>query len=148
MKPEESTLIVRKTTYGAGDGIFAQAQFNPYQELFVFAENIQPWKKATHRSIHLAKDRWLTPSKEEWGWYLNHSCTPNAAFKLPNKIIALNQIQKNEEITIDYSTVVHTPKWDMECLCNSKDCRKVIRSFPSMPPEFQEKYKEFNSWEN
>lgn len=142
-----SDLIIKKTDYGAGKGVYAQKQLEKGEEGFIFSEEIIPWAKVTHRGIQLGKNKWLEPPKESFGFYLNHSCSPSCGFQLPNKIVALREIKDGEEITIDYSTVIHTTKWEMDCLCQSPKCRKVVKSFPNMPAEFREKFREWNSWE-
>lgn len=38
-------------------------------------------------------------------WYLNHSINPNASFDHSGKLIAARDIQKDEEITIDYDVL-------------------------------------------
>lgn len=140
-------LLIKKTDYGAGKGVYANTEIKAGTETFIFSEQIFPWTKVTHRAIQLGRNRWLEPVKESFGHYLNHSCSPSCAFQLPNKIVALRDIPAGEEITIDYSTVVHIQKWEMDCLCQSPHCRKSVLSFPKMPLEFQEKYKNLNSWE-
>ena len=140
-------LVVKNTDYGAGKGVYTSREFQKGAEVFIFSEQIFPWTKVTHRAIQLGRNRWLEPVKESFGHYLNHSCSPSCAFQLPNKIVALRLIRVREEITIDYSTVVHTSKWEMDCLCRSPHCRKIVKSFPNMPAEFQEKYRDLNSWE-
>ncbi|MBI4151418.1 SET domain-containing protein-lysine N-methyltransferase [Candidatus Woesearchaeota archaeon] len=145
--PVQESLVVRETTYGAGKGVYAQRQLLAGEEAFIFGEKIVPWAKATHRGIQLGRNKWLEPPKESFGFYLNHSCSPSCGFQLPNKIVVLREMKESEEITIDYSTVVHTQKWEMDCLCQSPQCRKIVKSYLNMPPEFQEKYTQWNSWE-
>ncbi|XP_070509245.1 histone-lysine N-methyltransferase SUV39H1-A-like [Chironomus tepperi] len=78
--------------------------------------------------------------------FVNHSCDPNSSIwivsdctKNPKSqklcIFALRQIEKDEEITIDYSPVESVPTSDrmnasrtyyVECHCGSKACRGTI----------------------
>lgn len=129
-----------KDTAGCGKGVFSRKSFRKGEILFVFGTEIVPWKKANHRSIQLAKNRWLNPATEDLGYFLNHSCHPNAQFLAPHFIAASSGIGPGEEITIDYTSVVNIPKWDMECCCGNKDCRKIVKSYPQSPKEIQEKY--------
>ncbi len=139
-------LCVRETSYGAGKGVYAQRDYKAGEDLFVFGTEVVTWAKTTHRSIQLGTNCWLEPPKDSFGWFLNHSCEPSAAFLLPNRIVALRMIQKGEEITIDYSTVVHTLRWEMECWCGKTSCRRLLRSFQFLPPDLKEKYATRRSW--
>ncbi len=140
-------LKIDQTPYGAGSGVYTTTSISKDDELFIFSENIVPWKQVTHRAIQLGVNRWLEPNKHSYGWFLNHSCNPSAAFKLPNKIVAYKSLKPNEEITIDYSTVIHMNKFEFECLCPNTNCRKIVRSFQFLPQEFQKKFKDLNSLE-
>ncbi len=78
--------------------------------------------------------------------YVNHSCDPNTYVKEKNRkiksLIALKEIQKNEEITYDYTlTADSTEKWKEKCYCNSLKCRKFIDSnYSKLPKDLQIKY--------
>lgn len=73
--------------------------------------------------------------------YLNHSCDPNAYVK-DGKLIAMKDIAKNEEITIDYSLNRLEP-WEMECNCGSEKCRGVVKDFKRLPEEVKEAYRPY-----
>jgi SET domain-containing protein len=81
--------------------------------------------------------------------YVNHSCTPNAAFKEISELVATAPIKKGEELFFDYSTTEWTPQdytqydhteWPMRCECGSNSCRKLVTCFPYIPEETREKY--------
>lgn len=135
-----------KETPACGKGIFSRKARHKNEILFSFGSKVVPWIKANHRSVQLGKNKWLNPSKRELGYYVNHSCNPNAQFKAPHHVAALRQIKSNEEITLDYSTLVNIPKWDMLCTCGEKNCRKIIRSYSKSPRNIQKKYKEIVSF--
>jgi hypothetical protein len=54
---------------------------------------------------------------------INHSCDPNCKKWIP-ELIAIKNIDIDEEITIDYNTFNVDFKFD--CNCGSKNCRKNI----------------------
>ncbi len=135
-----------KETLDRGKGVFSKKACRKNEILFVFGTKVVPWTKANHRSIQLGKNRWLNPSEKELGYYVNHSCNPNAWFKRPNFVTALRNIKPDEEITLDYSTLINIPKWDMECACGEKNCRKIIKSYSKSPKNIQKKYKEIVSF--
>jgi len=94
------------------------------------------------RCIQIGELTWFYPEKDSYGWNLNHSCNPKCGIK-DNKIIAIKNISKKEEITIDYSTTNNDMAWQMLCQCKSYNCRKIIKSIRYLPSKLYEKYKEF-----
>lgn len=71
--------------------------------------------------------------------YVNHSCAPNT-YANKNRDIALKNIKKGEEVTSDYS-INGIGNWKMNCLCKSKNCRKIIYGdFFKLPKDIQKKY--------
>ena|SRR3989338_1466040 len=129
-----------------GKGVFSTKTHPKNEILFSFGTAVVPWIKANHRSIQLGKNKWLNPCTIELGYYVNHSCNPNARFKAPHHLAALNNIKSNQEITLDYSTLVNIPGWDMECSCGEKNCRKIIRSYSKLPAKLQKKYRDIVSF--
>ena len=70
--------------------------------------------------------------------YTNHSCDPNSGIRDKIKLIAIRNIKKDEEITIDYDTIEYD--WKMKCRCGSKNCRKIIRGWKYLPEKIKKKY--------
>lgn len=83
-------------------------------------------------------NHWIDPTPPYK--YLNHSCNPNAGIRGQKTLIALHNIKKDEEITIDYSITEVDPRWQMSCSCNSDKCRGIIKSIQSLPSEIYKKY--------
>ena len=48
-------------------------------------------------------------------------------------LVALRNLKKGEEITIDYSTVEGDPLWKMACACRTRQCREIIKSIQFLP---------------
>lgn len=74
---------------------------------------------------------------------VNHSCNPNSGLMIQGKraiLVAIKNIRKSEEITMDYSTTMDEDDWEMDCKCQSKNCRKRIRDFKYLPKETQQAY--------
>lgn len=76
--------------------------------------------------------------------YINHSCEPNIGIVGLNILVAMKDIRKDEELTIDYA-MCDTQEEDMVCLCGTKLCRKVITGNDWKLPQLQKKYKRFFS---
>ncbi len=73
--------------------------------------------------------------------YVNHSCDANAAIMGAKTVVALMDIPKGSEITIDYSMSDADPYWrGIRCHCGSKNCRKVVRAIYTVPPEVFKKH--------
>jgi uncharacterized protein len=83
---------------------------------------------------------YLAPSSRRrigLGFYMNHSCTPNAGDQrgeLALTAIALRPIRKGEEITCDYRPVLdrddaqYRPLLRFRCRCSSRRCAGLIRA--------------------
>ena len=77
--------------------------------------------------------------------FLNHSCDPNTGIKGHKRMIALHNIKKGEEVTIDYSIIEADPRWYMNCSCNGKKCRGTIESIQKLPRKIYDSYLPFIS---
>lgn len=115
-----------------GKGIFA-AEDIPAGSLVFIVEGIikrQPYEP--HR--YMVGKYWLGVGHETWletpehnpMHYTNHSCRPNTALEDRIKVVALYQINKDHEITIDYALTEEDPYWKMECHCGEQNCRGLI----------------------
>ena len=79
--------------------------------------------------------------------YLNHSCNPNVGIRGHKTLVAIRDIKKDKEITIDYSIIEADPRWYIECSCKAKNCRGVIRSIQYLPKKIYNNYLPFISKE-
>ncbi|MBK9107237.1 MAG: SET domain-containing protein-lysine N-methyltransferase [Saprospiraceae bacterium] len=66
----------------------------------------------------------------------NHSCAPNTKFEGLN-VIALREIQKDEELTLDYALFMHPDLEPFACQCGHVECRKWIASKEVRVEEFK-----------
>jgi hypothetical protein len=135
-------------TKSIGMGLFASTRFRKGQILFALEGNIiidsyGPDYRIGARWIAIDDKTWLSPSKNNCGFYINHSCKPNSVLKNKIEIAALANIEKGEEITIDYSTIEADPYWKMKCKCGNRNCRKLIRSIQFLPEGVYKEYESF-----
>ncbi len=86
--------------------------------------------------------------------YINHSCEPNTYITGKRIVIALRDIQPDEELTMDYSLTEADPDYEIPggCHCGTNSCRKRVGPVQSltnkeykklkkiMPPKFQKIY--------
>lgn len=132
-----------------GSGLFAKQKINKDEIIF----RVQGTVIVRHRYtssfsptgpnwIAIGEEEWLIPSEKNSWPYLNHSCEPNSGFRGLLTIVAMRDIDRDEEITIDYSTTEGDPYWHMVCHCGAKRCRKTIVSV-TLQPDLLLKYKSY-----
>jgi len=82
----------------------------------------------------ITESDWIDPTGTVWA-YFNHNCEPNTAIVGTKKLIALENIKKDTELTIDYSMTDGDLYWELEytCNCGSKKCREKIHSIQRIP---------------
>jgi uncharacterized protein len=133
-----------------GIGIFAIDSIKKGEIIGVIGGIIVPiseikeyWKKiGGDFGAQLSDDFYIVPStKEELEktGVFNHSCNPNTGWAGDIRAIAIKDIKKGEEITMDYgmySSILET----FECNCKSINCRKIITKNDWKLKELQEKY--------
>lgn len=132
-----------------GEGIFAKTDIKKDEIIFIVKGSIKKNDYSPKSSVEgpnwlaLAKHKWISPFDDNPWRYINHSCKPNAGLKGKVTVVAMKNIKKNEQITIDYSITEDDPYWKMKCNCGQKNCRKIIRSVRFLSPSLFKKYKEY-----
>lgn len=76
--------------------------------------------------------------------HINHSCNPNSGIKGELKIIAMRDIEPDEEVTFDYAMTESMP-YEMECKCGETTCRNTVTGDDWKRKDLQEKYRGFFS---
>lgn len=71
---------------------------------------------------------------------LNHSCDPNLGWADERTLVALRDIAADDELTIDYATVVCDPEFVMTCHCETYRCRQVVEGTDWQIPQLQLRY--------
>jgi hypothetical protein len=135
-------------TSGAGKGLFAQINFKKGNLIFTWKgvkkKGSYPWYVGD-RWLQIEKCQWIAPFRNNPGWFINHSCNPNSGIKDSVKIVAMKNIRRGEEVTIDYSTSESENGWYLICHCENKNCRRIIRSYEFLPTKLKRKYRDFIS---
>lgn len=88
--------------------------------------------------VGIKKNYWIDPTKPYK--FLNHNCNPNSGANNLADLVALKNIKEGEEITIDYSIIEGDHRWEMNCSCKSKICRRKIKSIQFLPEKIYKKY--------
>ena len=72
--------------------------------------------------------------------YNNHSCDPNCGVRGEITFVAMSDIKKDTELTIDYC-MVDNEDYVIDCKCGSSNCRRKISGFDWKQKKLQQKYK-------
>lgn len=139
-----SKIIISKSRIH-GKGIIANQDIKKGEIVFIIKGKPVHFV-ITNKKASLRYPRWVGMSKFSWidphepARFLNHSCSPSCGIKGKVEVVALHDIKKGEEITIDYSITEMDTLWHMKCNCGNNNCRKMIRSIQSLPREIFNKY--------
>ncbi len=140
-------LICVKETPLKGKGIFAIRDIRKGETISAFTgprvkiERLDEFPpEVVDHLFNVGIDEYLVAREPEVR--TNHSCDPNAGIVDDVSLIAMRDIQKDEEITFDYSVII-ADDWVLECRCGSPLCRKTIGKYRDLPPEIKEKYRNF-----
>jgi D-alanine-D-alanine ligase len=125
----------------SGFGIYAN-RFVPCNEL-IFNGESRPHRLVTRRHVEknwsdneklmfgryaypLSKEVYLLWDEDPAEWApQNHCCQPNTIYDGLN-VIALRDIQKGEELTLDYASFLDEQMESFQCRCGAPNCRGLI----------------------
>ncbi len=136
-------LAVAETKY-TGRGLFTRRAFRKGDHVCNITGTIRKHACRT-REDAFRNPNWYQLGESLWCDpdfpfdHVNHSCDPNCVLA-GQSLIALRDIQSEEELTIDYSQVDATELWEMTCNCHNFNCRGVIRSIQFLPREIFARY--------
>lgn len=142
----EKPIEVRQTP-GKGLGIFAKRNILKDEIISEFTgprikiENLGEFPpEVVDHLFNVGADEYLVAREPEVR--TNHSCDPNAGIRKEALLVAIRNIDKDEEITFDYSMIMDDD-WEMDCMCGSPLCRHRIGKFRNLPDELKEKYRDY-----
>lgn len=124
-----------------GRGVFADEDIKKGDRIqYINGARMKKVTKSANDSKSI--DHWIGVGRFSWintegtpFRYINHSCEPNAAIAGTKTVVALEDIPKDTEITIDYSMTDADPHWSIDCHCGTSTCRKEIRAIYTVPNE-------------
>ena len=145
------TKVYVANTENTGKGLFASRNIKKNEAIFSVQGRIMKDSKYHSGSSYKMGPRWLAINENTWvsplrtnpWWYINHSCNPNAGLRGRKIVVAMNNIKKGSEVTLDYSITEDDPSWEMKCSCGHDNCRRVIRSVRFLPDGIFKKYRPF-----
>lgn len=100
----------------------------------------------TQRVLQIEEDLYLlTAEEQEPTDCFNHSCEPNLGFTGQIGLVAMRDIQIDEELTFDYAMCDGESYDEFECHCGSEICRGKITGNDWKLPELWKKYDSYFS---
>lgn len=142
------TLVIVRPSSIAGKGIFATRAIRR-GEVILRVEGptihypFEPDYRVGPHRLQIGPNTWKVPMHGNPWRYVNHSCEPNAGLRGRTNVVAMRDIRRGEEVTIDYSITEAGRHWRMNCRCGSRQCRHVIRSIQFLPRELFHKYEPY-----
>ncbi len=134
-----------------GKGIFAKEDITKGEIVFIKGGHIltkdQIFSSEICDSYFPISDEYYLGStnkeeEESIKLYQNHSCNPNVGLHGEITFVAMRDIKKDEELTVDYA-FIDNENYSFECTCGSPDCRGTITGFDWKIKELQDKYYDY-----
>ncbi len=146
-----SDKVSKMSTPDKGVGLFANAPIKKGELLVVTTGKVITSAEAVRSAMPLhcfqvELGLELAPTSLDLSgiFATNHSCDPNAGIRNATTLVAMRDIAAGEEICFDYAmtdcTMSHTPSVEMDCLCGSSSCRKLVTNVDWRLPSLQERY--------
>ena len=144
---DPDSLYIKDSKYGKG--VFVSRSFKNGESLFYCDGEVKSFEEVNSGNcdeghcIQTAKDKYMLASEKDLLYFINHSCDPNSAYKVENgkaMFAALRNIGNGEELTFDYSTSMNEDRWELDCVCDSPNCRGRIRDFKYLPENLKKFY--------
>ena len=135
-------------TGNTGFGLFATEPISAGETVFIVEGEVMKDAYDDRYAVgpnwlSIADRTWLDPFPENPWTFVNHSCRPNCGLAGPVTVVAMRDIARGEEVTIDYSVTEADPHWSMECHCGMPDCRRTIGSVHTLARDLFERYAPF-----
>jgi len=137
---KQKKYIMRRTSI-AGYGIYAKAEITRGEIIFRGEEkphrlisrqwmehnwNEQEKKLFRQYALPISTEIYIYWDEDPTVWApQNHSCRPNTIYDGLN-VIALRDIRKGEELTLDYSHLLDESAAPFDCTCGAPQCKKRI----------------------
>lgn len=135
--------VFNSSRFSGSKGLRANRSFSTGSKIFQVTGNIVKYR--TVRTLQISYNDHVDPVDPEgnptFGYYLNHSCNPNAysivvedsySRSLIMEIHALEEINEGDEITIDYAFMESEIANPCKCACGEYNCRGKIVGFQQL----------------
>ena len=151
LKSVLSNKVEIRTNSLNGKGIFAKENIKKGEIVFIKGGHIltrdEIFSSGVINSYFPISDEYFLGAtnkdeEDQIKLYQNHSCNPNVGLHGEITFIAMRDIEKDEELTVDYA-FIDNKDYSFECTCGSNNCRKIITGFDWKIKELQDKYYEY-----
>lgn len=151
LKSVLSNKVEIRTNSLNGKGIFAKENIKKGEIVFIKGGHIltrdEIFSSEVINSYFPISDEYFLGAtnkdeEEQIKLFQNHSCNPNVGLHGEITFIAMRDIEKDEELTVDYA-FIDNEDYSFECTCGSNNCRKTITGFDWKIKELQDKYYEY-----
>lgn len=163
-KADMPVMVDGKKTYqkkeGAGYAVFTKEAIKKNEILFVMGGYILDIEDENNlkgivadKPIEISEEFSIGPRKPSDlpkmpQHYVNHSCNPNTGFKGQIFMVAMKNIKPKEEVVYDYAMIMHTNSksnsyFSFDCICGTKECRKVIGENDWKKADLQNRYNSY-----
>lgn len=150
--------IIRGDTQGYGHGVFAEQDITKGEIVAVFGGYVvamsdlpkiresspDEYDIILRTGYQISENLIFSPVSEAQFSvieYLNHSCDPNCGFKSKIELVAMRDIQKDEEVVMDYAMCITSELFSLDdCLCDTIHCRKRVTKDDWMDSVLQKRY--------
>lgn len=147
---------IKSETHGMGE--FAIAPIPRGEVIAIFGGSVTTRKErdalpedVRYLQLGVDQDFFIGPvsttARDAADWF-NHSCEPNAGLRGQIKLVAMRDIAKGEEITLDYcmcAAQTGPERTLFECTCGKPSCRQKITNHDWENPHLQQKYRGYFS---
>ncbi|KKP58016.1 MAG: Nuclear protein SET [Candidatus Moranbacteria bacterium GW2011_GWF2_34_56] len=143
-----------RNTEKCGKGVFAKLKINKDDVLAVFGGYIIKGIEVQDNSFYdsdyslqISEDFLIGSMNKKDVTdtdFFNHSCNPNAGFKGQIFLVAMRDIDVDDEILFDYAMVLQemigVKPYQLKCLCGQEECRGDITENDWKNEKLQNKY--------
>jgi SET domain-containing protein len=145
-------LESRPSPFRGGFGVFAREPVQAGELLAVWGgcvvteEQLEAYSPLLQSlSVQIEDDLYLVPIEAEAADRVNHSCNPNAGIQGQIALVALRDIQPDEEVCFDYAMTDSSPYDEFKCRCGEPTCRGRITGNDWQIEDLWERYDGFFS---
>lgn len=129
-------------------GVFAKGKIEKGELIVIWGgqvttrnEFMQLPEAVRRLTIQIEEDFYLAGDNIEPADFVNHSCDPNAGMNGQIVLLAMRDIEPDEEICFDYAMCDSSDYDEFECQCGAPNCRHLVRGTDWQNPELWERYR-------
>jgi uncharacterized protein len=136
-------------TANTGKAVFAGRTYRRGDLILVIAGPIS--SRFTRYTVPIDERLAIDPlAVDNFSAYLNHSCEPNAGIRNRTLVVALRDVARGEEVTIDYAMIVgeygnETTEEELACRCGGQACRGRLGAYDRLPADLRRRYRGYIS---